>query len=81
LVLCGRKINLEAAITMKFFGFSLFSAKADYEIPEPSAILNKSIHHPTPKPALLIDSALRFLILDRCEVKRRYHSMDRRLGT
>jgi hypothetical protein len=54
LVLCGRKINLEAAITMKFFGFSLFSAKADYEIPEPSAILNKSVHHPTPKPALLI---------------------------
>jgi hypothetical protein len=39
---------------MKFFGFSLFSVKAGYEIPEPLAILHKSVHHPTSKPALLI---------------------------
>jgi hypothetical protein len=39
---------------VKFFGFSLFNAKVDYEIPEPLAILNKSVHHPTSKPALLI---------------------------
>jgi hypothetical protein len=39
---------------MKFFGFSLFNAKVDYEIPKPLAILNKSLYHPTSKPALLI---------------------------
>jgi len=39
---------------MKFLGFSLFSAKVDYEIPKPLAIFNKSVHHLISKPALLI---------------------------
>jgi hypothetical protein len=39
---------------MKFLGFSLFSAQVDCEIPEPSAVFNKSVHHSISKPALLI---------------------------